>query len=143
MTRRFRPFVRLTLALALCAAAGLVAAQTSFTMSYKGGSTSACGSTYTITGKEPSADGKYPVFVYIGGTGENYNSNWAQAAIDAAVARGMIAVSVQYDNATFGTCGTIGTRAKCIFDAANSNSAIAKVCSRAKAIAPRGSSPGA
>ena len=73
------------LALALAAAAGLAAAQTSFTATYKGG-TGSCGTTYNITGKEPSGSGPYPLFIYIGGTGENYTSLWGGASLDAAVA---------------------------------------------------------
>lgn len=133
-----KTFVRAGLALALTGAAMLAAAQTSFTMTYKGGSTSACSSSYNITGKEPSASGKYPLFVYIGGTGESYTSAWGAAALDEAVAKGFVAASVQYDNASFGTCSTIGTRAKCIFNPSNTNSAIAKLCSRAKVDCSKG-----
>ena len=130
--------LRRGLALALAAACGLAAAQSSFTMSYKGGSTSACSSSYSISGKEPSAAGKYPVYVHVGGTWESYNGVWATAAVNAAVARGFVAATVQYDNASFGSCSTIGTRAKCIFNPSNVNSAIAKLCSRAKADCSKG-----
>lgn len=107
-------------------------AQTSFTASYTNGST------YSISGKEPSASGKYPVYVHIGGTGETYNGAWAQAAIDAAVARGFVAATVEYDNASFGTCNTISGRAKGIFNAASTASAIAKLCARGKADCSKG-----
>jgi hypothetical protein len=130
--------LRATFTLALCATAAAASAQTSFSMTYKGGSTSLCGVTYNIAGKEPTADGKYPVFVYMVGTTEGYNSSWAQAAVDAAVARGMIAATVQYDNATFGSCSTLGQRAKCIFNPANANSAVARLCSRPKADCGKG-----
>ncbi|MET0335148.1 MAG: hypothetical protein ABW190_12810 [Rhizobacter sp.] len=113
-------------------------AQTSFSATYKGGSTSSCGTTYNIAGKEPTASGKYPVYIHIGGTGETYNGAWASAAVDAMAAKGFVAATVQYDNASFGTCTTISTRAKCIFNGANANSAIAKLCSRAKADCSKG-----
>ena len=58
-------------------------AQTTFTTTYRNGST------YNIYGKEPSAAGKYPVYVHTVGTGEAYDSAWAKAAIDAAVAAGV------------------------------------------------------
>lgn len=135
--RRLPRAARLFL-LATAAFAGAAAAQTSFTMSYKGGSTSFCGSTFSIAGKEPTEPGRYPVFIYVVGTTENYNSSWAQAAVDAAVARGMVAATVQYDNATFGTCSTISQRAKCIFDPSRSTSAISQLCSRAKADCSKG-----
>jgi hypothetical protein len=121
------------LALALCAAALplLAAAQTtSFSSSY--------GSGYGIRGAEPSASGKYPVYVHIVGTGESYTSNWAMAAVEAAAAKGFVAASVEYANGTFGTCSTISGRAKSIFDAASASSAIAKLCARAKADCSKG-----
>jgi len=131
--------LRAGLTLALLAASGLAAAATTaFTATYKGGSTSACNSSYNMSGQEPSTSGKYPVMVYIGGTGESYTSNWASAAVSAAAAKGFVAASVQYDNSSFGTCATIGQRGKCIFDPTNVNSAIAKLCSRAKADCSKG-----
>lgn len=133
-----KTLLRAGVTLALTGVAMMASAQTSFSMSYKGGSTSSCSSTYNITGKEPSASGKYPLFVYIGGTGESYTSAWGAAALDEAVAQGFVAASVQYDNGTFGTCSTIGTRAKCIFNPSNTNSAIAKLCSRAKVDCSKG-----
>jgi hypothetical protein len=111
---------------------GTSQAQTSFTATYTNGSN------YKISGKEPSATGKYPVYVHIGGTGETYNGAWAQAAIDAAVARGFVAATVEYDNASFGTCNTISGRAKGIFNAASTASAIAKICARGKADCSKG-----
>lgn len=107
-------------------------AQSTFTSTYRNGST------YNIYGKEPSASGKYPVYVHIGGTGESYDSAWAKAALDAAVARGFVAATVEYANSSFGSCSTISGRAKGIFDATNVNSAIAKLCSRAKADCSKG-----
>ena len=133
-----RTLVRAGLALALTAVSALASAQTSFSATYKGGSTSSCGTTYNITGAEPTASGKYPVYIHIGGTGENYNSAWAMAAVNAMAAKGFVAATVAYDNGSFGTCSTISTRAKCIFNGANSNSAIAKICARAKADCSKG-----
>ncbi len=130
--------VRASLAIALTVASTWAAAQTSFSGTYKGGSTSSCGTTYNITGKEPTTSGKYPVYIHIGGTGENYNSAWAMAAVNAMAAKGFVAASVAYDNGSFGTCTTISTRAKCIFNGANANSAIAKICARAKADCSKG-----
>lgn len=111
---------------------GAAQAQTSFTATYTNGST------YKISGKEPSATGKYPVYVHIGGTGEAYDSAWAKAAVDAAVARGFVAATVQYDNASFGSCSTISGRAKGIFNSASTASAVAKLCARGKADCSKG-----
>ena len=132
-TRRFLARCMPILALgAALLASSVVQAQTSFSATYTNGST------YKIAGKEPTATGKYPVYVHIGGTGESYNGNWAMAAVDAAVARGFVAATVEYDNASFGTCTTIGGRAKGIFNSASTASAIAKLCSRAKADCSKG-----
>ena len=133
MTFTSKTLVRAGVALALTLGAAVAMAQTSFSMTYKGGSTSACSTSYNITGKSPAGSGKHPLFVYIGGTGESYTSLWGGAALNAAVARGFVAASVEYDNASFGTCDAIGTRAKCIFNSANANSAVAKLCARATA----------
>src|SRR5512139_243058 len=133
-----RHLLRAAFALAITTITTLAAAQTSFSMTYKGGSNSACGTTYSISGKEPTASGKYPVYVHIGGTGESYDSNWAMAAVNAAAAKGFVAATVQYDNGSFGTCTTISQRAKCIFNPSNANSAIAKLCARAKADCSKG-----
>jgi hypothetical protein len=130
--------IKTGLALALTAAASFASAQTSFTGTYQGGSGGSCGTSYKITGQEPSASGKYPVYIHIGGTGEAYDSNWSKAAIAAAVAQGFVAAGVEYDNGSFGTCTDITARAKCIFNASNVNSAIAKLCARAKADCSKG-----
>ncbi|MBI5256998.1 MAG: hypothetical protein HY855_10905 [Burkholderiales bacterium] len=137
-TSTLKNLARTGLLVGLAAAAQLALAQSSFTATYKGGSSSTCGSTYSISGMEPTASGKYPVYVHIGGTGESYTSNWANAAVKAAAAKGFVAASIQYDNSTFGTCSTIGQRAKCIFNPSNVNSAIAKLCARAKADCSKG-----
>ena len=134
-----RSWIRAGLALAITFASTWAAAQTtSFSTTYRGGSSSLCLSSYKITGAEPSTAGKYPVYVHIGGTGESYTSNWAMAAVNAAAAKGFVAATIEYDNGSFGTCSTIGTRAKCIFNPSNSNSAIAKLCARAKADCSKG-----
>jgi len=133
-----RAVIRTGIALAFGLAAVHAGAQTKFTMSYKGGSTSACNTTKSINGAEPSAPGKYPVYVHIGGTGESYTSNWSNAAVNNAAANGFVAASIQYDNSSFGTCATISQRAQCMFNPGNLNSAIAKLCSRAKADCSKG-----
>ncbi|EKU26120.1 hypothetical protein [Xanthomonas graminis] len=115
--------------------AGIASAQTTsgFAMAYN-----AQGTGYGISGQEPSAAGKYPVYVHIGGTGENYQSNWSMAAVNTAAAKGFVAASVQYDNGSFGDCGVIGSRARAIFDANSLSSAIAQLCSRDKADCSKG-----
>ncbi len=113
-------------------------AQTSFTASYLGGSGSICGTSYRIQGKEPTTTGRFPVFVYTVGTTEGYTHASAQAAVDEMVARGYVAATVEYDNASFGSCSTLTSRARCIYDASRSSSAISTLCSRAKADCSKG-----
>ena len=54
------------------------------------------------------------------------------------MARGFVAATVQYANASFGSCSTISGRAKGIFNAASTSSAIAKLCARGKADCSKG-----
>ena len=108
----------------------------SFTATYKNGTS--CGSTYNITGMEPTAAGTYPVFIYTVGTGESYTSPIATAAITGMANRGFVAVTVDYPHSTFGNCSTLSSRAQCIFDHNNANSAINQVCARAKADCSKG-----
>ncbi|MBO0797184.1 MAG: hypothetical protein J2P31_00015, partial [Blastocatellia bacterium] len=119
-------------------------ATNSFLMSYAGQGvndilTQACATTFEIKGQEPSAPGKYPVFVYTVGTGESINDNGAaEAAIAGMASRGFVAAAVQYDTKDFATCGVISGKAKCIYDSASQTSAITKLCSRSAADCSKG-----
>src|SRR5258705_7481618 len=77
----------------------------SFTATYKNGTS--CGSTYNITGRQPTAAGTYPVFIYTVGTTEPYTSSIAIAAIEGMANRGFVAVTVDYPHSTFGNCSTL------------------------------------
>jgi hypothetical protein len=138
MNRFTQLAIRAGIALAFGMAAAHANAQVKFTMTYKGGSTPACNTTKNISGAEPSAPGKYPVYVHIGGTVESYSSNWSKAAVNNAASKGFVAASIQYDNSSFGSCSTINQRAQCMFNPNNVNSAIAMLCSRAKADCSKG-----
>lgn len=134
-------------AASLLSAAGLAAlllhgtatAQTlnRFTATYKGGSSS-CTTTYSIEGREPATPGAYPVFIYTVGTNESYTHASAIAAIDTMAARGYVAATLQYPNASFGTCSTLSGRARCIFDAASASSAVQALCARPNADCSKG-----
>ena len=136
--RLTRHLVRAGLALIATTLTTAVYAQSTFNTTYKGGSTSSCGTTYNIRGMEPSSSGKYPVYIHIGGTGESYTSAWAMAAVEAMAQKGFVAATIEYDNGSFGTCSTIGQRAKCIFDQAKAASAITTICARSKADCSKG-----
>lgn len=109
------------------------AAIDSFTATYRNGRT-----TENITGREPSAAGTYPVFIYTVGTTEDFQHTSAISAIEGMANRGYVAATVQYPNSTFGGCSTIGGRARAIYDPNSSTSAVTALCSRAKADCSKG-----
>jgi hypothetical protein len=109
------------------------AAVDSFTSTYKNGST-----TENITGREPTAAGTYPVFIYAVGTTETFTNASAIAAITGMANRGYVSATVQYPNSSFGSCTTIGGRAKAIFDPTSATSAVTALCARAKADCSKG-----
>jgi len=107
-------------------------ATSAFTSSY------ACGSTFNIAGQEPTAAGTYPVFVYTIGTSETFTNASATAAVAAMASRGFVAATVAYNSGTFGSCSTIASKARCIYDSTSTTSAISRLCARAKADCSKG-----
>ena len=133
-----RTLLKLGIALAAVSTGATALAQTAFSTTYRGGTSSLCSSTYTVKGYEPTATGKYPVYVHIVGTGETYDGELAMTQVQAMAAKGFVAATVEYSNGSFGTCSDIGTKAKCIFDSSKTTSAIAKLCARGKADCSKG-----
>lgn len=116
---------------------------TSFTMSsaYNAANSSGtCSSSSkkTISGFEPTEDGKFPVYVYLTGTSMPFNGADAQPFIQDMAARGFVAATVDYDKGNYPTCTLMRKRSQCIFDGASANSAITKICARAKADCSKG-----
>jgi hypothetical protein len=109
-----------------------------FTTTYVGGSGATCGTPYNILGQEPTEAGRYPLFIYTVGTGETYDTMQARFFVEKMAARGFVAATVQYDNASFGFCSSLTSKAKCIFSASNAQSAVGVLCSRAKADCGKG-----
>src|SRR5690348_2984607 len=124
----------------LCAAFAARAATTSFTATYtgQGSGASTCGTTFSISGQEPSTTGTHPVFVYMVGTSETYTNASATAAVTGMANRGYVAATVQYDSGSFGNCAQISGKAQCIFDASSATSAVRVLCARAKADCSKG-----
>lgn len=122
----------------ICAAAAQ--AQTSFTAIYSGAGAQGgtCASTYNISGFEPSAAGRYPVFVYMVGTAETYTNAAAMEAVKRMAGKGYVAATIEYADAQFGDCAVIGAKASCIFDPNSAVSAVAQLCSRANADCSKG-----
>lgn len=110
-----------------------------FNASYQGrGSTSSCNTSYAIRGYEPSSSGTFPLFIYTVGTGENYLSDNAISTIQEMAARGYVAATVNYSNSSFGNCSTLSSRANCIYNGNNGQSAVAQLCARGKADCSKG-----
>ena len=130
--------LKISIALIATSASCAALAQTAFTSTYRGGTSSLCSSSYNIQGFEPSASGKYPLYIHTVGTGEDYKGELATAQVKAMAAKGFVAAVVEYSSGSFGSCSSISTKAKCIFNGANSNSAIAKLCARAKVDCSKG-----
>ncbi|HJV50344.1 MAG TPA: hypothetical protein VJ652_02730 [Noviherbaspirillum sp.] len=113
---------------------------TAFAATYNGASVfgGSCGSTYNISGVEPSATGTYPLFIYMVGTSESYNNAAAMAAVNAMAAKGYVAASVDYATSQFGNCSVLSSKSSCIFSPNSSVSAVSQLCSRAKADCSKG-----
>lgn len=114
-------------------------ATATFTGTYKGASTlgGICGTTYNISGVEPTT-GTHPVFVYMVGTGETYNDNFAMAAVNGMAAKGYVAATIDYAVSQFGSCSAIKGKTSCAFNPGSSTSAIKQLCSRATADCSKG-----
>jgi len=111
-----------------------------FTATYTGqgnGSTT-CGSTFNISGQEPTTTGTFPVFIYTIGTGETFTNASATAAVAAMASRGFVAATVQYNSGSFSGCSTIAGKARCIFNGSSATSALARLCARPKADCSKG-----
>jgi hypothetical protein len=112
---------------------------TAFTATYTGqGSGTTCNTSFNITGQEPTTAGKFPVFIYTIGTSETSTNASATAAVAQMSARGFVAATVAYSSGTFSGCSTIAGKARCIFSGATATSALAVLCSRAKADCSKG-----
>jgi hypothetical protein len=113
---------------------------TAFTATYsgQGNNSTACNSTFNISGQEPSTTGTFPVFVYLIGTGETFTNASATAAVAGMASRGFVAATVAYNSGSFSGCTTLSGKSRCIFNGGSSTSAISRLCSRAKADCSKG-----
>ncbi|HET9626175.1 MAG TPA: hypothetical protein VFP84_32660 [Kofleriaceae bacterium] len=111
-----------------------------FTATYvgQGANASTCNTTFTITGQEPTGTGTNPVFLYMIGTGETATNASATAAVAAMAAKGYVAATIAYDSGSFNSCGPLDGKARCIFNAGSSTSAVSALCARAKADCSKG-----
>jgi hypothetical protein len=123
-------------ALVAAAFAGLAASSTAFagnfTANYSAGLTR-----YNIKGTEPDT-GRAPVFIYTVGTTETWDNAQAMGAVAEMAAKGFVAAAVEYDSSLFGTCSQILAKARYIYNSGSSSSAVARLCSRARADCSKG-----
>ena len=108
------------------------AATTTFTASYMGAgaNTNNCNTKDSIDGIEPTGAGPFPLFVYMVGTTETFSNASAMAEIQGMANLGYVAITVQYNSATFSNCAGIQAKAECVFNKSSSTSAVSAVCSR-------------
>lgn len=118
----------------------VLAQSTAFAATYSGASTTggACASSYPIAAAEPAAAGTYPVFIYLVGTSENHDNAAAMAAVNAMAAKGYVAATVDYATSQFGSCSVLSGKSSCVFNPNSTSSAVAQLCSRAKADCSKG-----
>lgn len=97
---------------------------------YLGASWGACSAGRRFTGYAPTnAGAKVPLFIYLVGTLDSYQSPVALAILREVAARGAVAVSVEYSN-LIPNCTTLSENSRCIFDPQESSSVVAKLCAR-------------
>jgi hypothetical protein len=123
---------------AMLLTAPALAQTTSFTATYQGTNNTTCNTSFSINGEEPSADGTYPVFLYMVGTTESFNNASATAAVQGMANLGYVAGTIQYDSGLFGSCSQISSKAACIFNPNSASSAVETLCDRAKADCTKG-----
>lgn len=115
--------------------------QTAAYRATSGSSGASCLSTAlkNIVGHEPTPSGTYPIAVYLTGTYMPFNDKDAQEFTQRMAARGFVAATVEYVTGNYPTsCGVMEARARCIFDSTSAESAITKLCARAKADCNKG-----
>jgi hypothetical protein len=122
--------------ISLASASTAAFAMDSFTTTYKNGTD--CGSTYDISGREPSVAGTYPVFIYMVGTNEPYMHPSAISAVEEMASLGYVSATIAYPNTNFGDCSHIGAKVQCAFNPNSAASAVSALCSRAKADCSKG-----
>lgn len=103
-----------------------------FTSTYNGELLGACsGTAYEITGYAPVATGvKFPLLVFTTGTWAPYNDPNTLAVLEAAAAKGLVAVTAQYDNNWLMGCSNLRQKSKCVYDPMETTSAVGKLCMR-------------
>jgi hypothetical protein len=101
---------------------------------------------WMLEGREPVEAGRYPVFIYLVGTGDVANDPAAASVVESMAARGFVAASVPYASLDglgavvsdrTQACGIAAKKAGCIFGS-GAGSAVSKLCGRGKADCGRG-----
>jgi hypothetical protein len=104
---------------------------------------------WNIAGYEPSASGKYPVYIWTTGTEMGFDTPADDDLIKRMAEKGFVAAQCQYANYDYPfTCAEFEVKAKDIYEETRPESCLAQVCARSKAncalgIAVEGFSQGA
>jgi hypothetical protein len=85
---------------------------------------------YQFPDPSKSGSGPYPLFMWTPGTFQVYSGNMSTLLLNQMSARGFVAAAVQYDNRAFSqNCNDSTAKAKSIYDATRSTSAMGVMCS--------------
>jgi hypothetical protein len=137
----------LWLVLVLCAAAAAASASSAQSVATRGFTGSyvpfnpwlnQCLGTGGVIGREPEAPSRYPVFVYLTGTGGVYDGTEPTIFLNEMARRGFVAASVEYDTLVGVGPQALDAKSGCIFDGGRATSAVAGLCARARADCTRG-----
>jgi hypothetical protein len=96
------------------------------------------GKARNAAGHEPSAPGRYPLFVYLTGTSMRFDGAEAHKITEEMALRGFVSVSLEYENRVYAYCNGFRTKAACIFGKSGSESALSKLCARPNVDCARG-----
>jgi hypothetical protein len=91
-----------------------------------------------LFGREPGGEGKYPVFVYLVGTGGIYNGTEAAVFVQQMADRGFVAASAEYDSIFGWDATALDSKSRCVFSPVLTTSAVTKLCARARADCTKG-----
>ena len=98
-----------------------------------------CTLTQQIYGSEPSAQGRYPVLLYLHGyVADTLGNLEGQRVAELAASQGFVAAAFTYESSVVWSTAAADKNARCMFDPDSNGNALANVCARPKADCSRG-----
>ncbi len=97
------------------------------------------GKTYQISIVQPQANGVFPLFFFLVGTGDPYFSPVVQRIVQTMASRGVVAASIKYPNGYLDgfSCTSIEKKVEAIFDESSTASALSAVIKASGKADPR------